>query len=219
MGRIAANLLSHARDAEFRRLSLRALAIFAAGVVLNFFSGTYATEIKSNAVTDIVLSNTPALDLAGVFALGAIPLIAFVFLLIVYFPQTLPFSLASLGVFYLIRAAFVSLTHIGPFPGHDTADLGAVVGRFFFGGDLFFSGHTGAPFLLALIFWGHLPLRYIFIAFSLVLGGAALLAHLHYSIDVLAAFFITYTIFHICEWLFRAERRMFFRETSAEKAA
>lgn len=63
--------------------------------------------------------------------------------------------------------------------------------------DLFFSAHTGLPFLLALEFWDNKILRYIFLLSSL--GGATLvfLGHIHYSIDVLAAFFITYSVFQI----------------------
>ena len=208
----------YATNLQFRRLTSLSLSVFILGVVFNFYSGVYATEVQSNPVTDIVLSNTPALDLAGIFVWGGIALIAFVCLLLLYHPQTLPFTLASLGIFYLVRAIFVSLTHIGPFPNQDTADVGIIITKFFFGGDLFFSGHTGAPFLLALIFWHHRPLRYIFLASSFILGGAALLAHVHYSIDILAAFFITYTIFHICEWLFPLQRRVFHEGLTAEPA-
>ena len=82
--------------------------------------------------------------------------------------------------------------------------------KFAFGGDLFFSGHTGLPFLMALIFWDNKYLRWIFILTSVMFATVVLLAHLHYSIDVLSAFFITYTIFHIALFLFKKDRRLFF---------
>ncbi len=82
--------------------------------------------------------------------------------------------------------------------------------KFAFGGDLFFSGHTGLPFLMALVFWKKPILRYFFIASAIGFGAVVLLTHLHYSIDVLSAFFITYTIFHIAEFLFRKDRKLFY---------
>ena len=75
--------------------------------------------------------------------------------------------------------------------------------------DLFFSGHTGIPFLMALMFWNYKPLRYTFLCFSLFFAVVVLLGHLHYSIDVLAAFFITYAIFDICKFFFKKDWALF----------
>jgi membrane-associated phospholipid phosphatase len=77
------------------------------------------------------------------------------------------------------------------------------------GNDFFFSGHTGMPFLIALIFWKEKWVRSISIAVSLLFGALVLLGHLHYSIDVFGAFFITYTIFHICQKFFRVDLKLF----------
>jgi membrane-associated phospholipid phosphatase len=80
----------------------------------------------------------------------------------------------------------------------------------FTGNDLFFSGHTGLPFLLALMFWKHDPTsRTIFLGFSILFATVVLMGHIHYSIDVLSAFFITYGIFHICKFLFKKEWELF----------
>jgi hypothetical protein len=40
-------------------------------------------------------------------------------------------------------------------------------------------------------------------------GIVVLLGHLHYSIDVLSAFFITYSIYHICELFFKTDKKIF----------
>jgi membrane-associated phospholipid phosphatase len=62
---------------------------------------------------------------------------------------------------------------------------------------------------MALIFWKNKILRYTFIFLSVFFGVIVLLGHIHYSIDVLAAFFITYTIWHISEKLFKKELEYF----------
>ena len=125
-------------------------------------------------------------------------------------PKKIPFTLKSIALFVVIRSCFVSLTHIGPFPTQAVV-VSNLIDKVNFGGDLFFSGHTGLPFLLSLIFWEEPWLRYFFIVSAILFGVVVLLAHLHYSIDVLSAFFITYTIFHIAEKFFKKDRVLFFQ--------
>ena len=188
------------------------LVVFTASIFLNYYAGTYATEKASNAVTDIILSNTTALDVDGLFIYGSVALVVFIVWLCIVHPRRIPFVLYTLALFILTRSIFISLTHIGPFPDEAPLDLGSIISKFIFGGDLFFSGHTGIPFLMALIFWKELYLRYFFIGASLFFGTVALLGHYHYSIDVLAAFFITYTIYHLAEKFFVKEKELFERE-------
>lgn len=187
------------------------LSFLAVALIINFFAGIYATESASSSVTDIILSNTRAYDLDALFVYGTFLLVVFVVLVSVYKPERIPFVGKSVALFMIIRSAFVSMTHLGPFPSQIVihSDL---LSKLSFGGDLFFSGHTGIPFLMALVFWHNKILRYIFIFVSLCFGVIVLLAHLHYTIDVMSAFFITYTIFHICEFLFQKDRRLFYTE-------
>lgn len=74
---------------------------------------------------------------------------------------------------------------------------------FFTGDDLFFSGHVGLTYLMALIFWRTPLLRYIYLALSVMFAVVVLLGHLHYSIDVFAAYFITYTIYTMASRWFK----------------
>ncbi|MEI6238725.1 MAG: phosphatase PAP2-related protein, partial [bacterium] len=116
----------------------------------------------------------------------------------------------SLGLFVIIRSGFVSLTHIGPFAGIVyTGSAPIFLQNLTYGGDLFFSGHTGLPFLMALVFWRYIKLRYLFIFTSIFFGIVVLLAHLHYTIDVLSAFFITFTIYHISSYIFKDDKEYF----------
>ena len=186
-----------------------ALVLCALSITINYLAGVYATTSASNYVEDIILSNTPVFDVDLFFVYGAVALIIFSTLLLLAHPKRIPFTLHALTLFYLIRAAFVSMTHLGPFPDQVALDAGALAAKFFGGADLFFSGHTGAPFILALIFWHEKRLRYIFLATSVFFGIIVLLGHYHYTIDVASAFFITYGIYHLALWLFPKDRALF----------
>ncbi len=71
-----------------------------------------------------------------------------------------------------------------------------------FKNDLFFSGHTAVPFLGFLLFKNR-KVKYTFLGASIIMAITVLLMHVHYSIDVFSAFFITYGTFKIGEWLFK----------------
>lgn len=186
---------------------LGAAALFAAGIAANFLASAYATQSASNPVGDIILSNIPAFNVDGPIIFGTLLLVAVVVFLCVSRPAIAPFVLKALGLFYLIRAVFASLTHIAPYPTRIPIDVSDLAARVFGGGDMFFSSHVGAPFLLALIFWQERTLRYFFLFSSVFFGVMVLLGHMHYSIDVAAAFFISYGIYHIALWFFPRDRR------------
>lgn len=202
------------RSKEFMQATVEALFMLFLSLVVNFYAGLYATERASNSVTDLILSNIPAYDLDGIFVWGAIALWIFVILLLIRDPKRIPFTLKSVALFVVIRSVFISITHIGPFPTAIPADPGSLIMNWtamadlFYGKDLFFSGHTGLPFLFALIFWENKILRNTFVVASFVFGAVVLLAHFHYSIDVLAAFFITYSIYRLAEIFFRLDKKM-----------
>ena len=98
---------------------------------------------------------------------------------------------------------------MGPPANEMFFDPGDISKKLTSGGDLFFSSHTGLPFLAALLFWEHKIYRYIFLALSLIFGAVVLLGHLHYSIDVFSAFFITYGIYHISRTFFKKDLKLF----------
>ncbi len=181
----------------FVRALLVSAAMLAIGVTLTVFAGFYATEKASNNVTDIILSNIPSFDVDGLFVYGTFFAIAFATFVVLRYPRYIPFVLSTVGMFYLIRSGFLVMTHIAPYPTVTSSDFGTTITKFFFGADLFFSGHTGAPFLLALIFWRERIYRVVFLILSVFFAVVVLIGHLHYTIDVASAFFITYTIYHI----------------------
>ena len=178
-------------------------------LIVNYFAAIYANERASFSITDIILSNTRVYDVDYLI----IVLSLFIYIFTAYWvfahePRKLPLILKSIALFILIRSIFIAMTHLGPFATHVTFDVSArlldILGLGY-GTDLFFSGHTGIPFLLALIFWDNKILRYLYLGISLTLAASVLLGHLHYSIDVFAAFFITYSIFHMCQYFFHKD--------------
>jgi len=196
-------------DKHLLRSSLVAFFILIGSLFVNFYAGSYATEKWTTAVTDIVLSNTRAHDVDALFISGIVLFFFFVLIWCLRYPSQMPYILKSVALFILIRSVFVTLTHLGPFPDSIFIINTWIIGKLNFWADLFFSGHTGMPFLMALIFWKNKWMRYIFILLAITFGIIVLLWHLHYSIDVLAAFFITYSIHRMCE-IFRVKDKLAF---------
>jgi len=170
-------------------------------LIINFYAGTYATVNASNRVNDFILNRVGPYDVDMFFYQGSVIFWTFIVLFLIYRPKHIPFVAKSVSLFIIIRSFFIVLTHLGA-PHEITPSIGFIVSKFTFGGDLFFSGHTGIPFLYALMFWHHKSMRYIFLVMAVTFGSLALLGHKHYSIDVFAAFFITYSIFKISCQLF-----------------
>ena len=187
---------------------LEAIILFVISVIATHFASRYAEINASNYVEDIILSNTRVYDFEFIFVQGAIMLTLFVVVLCLRFRKAAPFLIKAVSLFIIIRAVFVSLTHIGPYPLKLELESG-LLNFITSGNDLFFSGHTGLPFLIALIFWQHLYIRIVFLSSSVIFGIIVLLSHLHYSIDVFAAFFITYTIYHIAIKFFHKDYEFF----------
>ncbi len=70
--------------------------------------------------------------------------------------------------------------------------------------DLFFSGHTAATFLLLLYVWPYRRLRWLMLLGHGVVVASVFLSHLHYTIDVIGAYAIAYSLFVLREGRARA---------------
>ncbi|MCX6718886.1 MAG: hypothetical protein NTZ38_00710, partial [Candidatus Taylorbacteria bacterium] len=127
------------QDKRFGNSFAMGIILLLTGVLVSYFAIIYATESSSSPVTDIILSNIPVFDVDMIFIYG--PVIFFVIVGIyafLYEPRRVPFSLKSIGVFLIIRSAFISLTHIGPFPTHISITSTSIFSVFTTGNDLFF---------------------------------------------------------------------------------
>lgn len=207
--RIKKSYHAHFTNRQFVVSVVASFAILVASLFVSFYASVYATAVASNPVTDIVLSNIRVFDVDWFFIYGILVFWIVAAILLLNEPRRLPFALKSIATFTLVRSVFITLTHIAVFPTHDVIPTTGFMSYFISSDDLFFSGHTGLPFLLALVFWDEKILRNFFIVSSAFFAVVVLLGHYHYTIDVAAAFFITYTIYKIAEKLFPADRHLF----------
>ena len=123
------------------------------------------------------------------------------------------------GLVALARGVCICLTGLGPVHGPDLnagmtaaqqnqAFFQLLTPRFFSGDspahlyltkDLFFSGHVATTFLLLLYVWPMRPLRWAMLAAHVLVVASVFLSHLHYSIDVVGAYAVTYALFALRE--------------------
>lgn len=194
---------------EHRRSLYLGLLLLIVALALHVQTGHYTARVTAHApfVGDIILDNIPAVNLDFIVVQGAVLFWVLVLALLLARPRYLLFGIKAVALFIIARSFFVTLTHVGVYPTQVPVDGDEIGSRlydlFTFQGNFFFSGHTGLPFLMMLIFWNDKPWRWFFLAATVVFGASVLLAHVHYSIDVMSAPFITYGIFKIGEKLFR----------------
>lgn len=171
----------------------------------NLYAFIYMARPTSVHVGDLLLDGLPALDLSLIIIDAALVSIVCGTFFILSRPRYILFSLKALALFVIVRAFFISLTHVGMPPENLLPGSGFFDGIYSylnFQLGLFFSGHTGLPFLMGLVFWRDRSARLIFFSLSFVFAIAVLLAHIHYSIDVFAAPFMAYGIFKIAQYFF-----------------
>ena len=121
---------------------------------------------------------------------------------IIYFstkPDLLFTALQSYAILIIFRMVVMFVT---PFnPPADSIILNDPFVQLFGSGeiltkDLFFSGHTATLFLLYLIA-DKKYLKFTYLIFTIIVGLAVLLQHVHYTIDVITAPFFSYTSFRL----------------------
>jgi hypothetical protein len=174
-------------------------------ILVQIYVGHYSARRAATAtpVNDLFLDNLPVVDLDFLIVAGGIMMWVVAWWLLIVKPRYLLFGIKAIALFVIFRAFFTALTHIGTYPagaspGPDDFGFG-FYHLLTFQGNYFFSGHTGFPFLMALIFWDDEFWRWFFLAMAIVFGATVLLAHVHYSIDVFAAPFIVYGVYVIVQ--------------------
>lgn len=189
---------------------LTGVLLFGVALVIQTLANRYVGQVVSIAVPDLILDHIPALDIDALIIQAVLLATALTIVLTMIKPKCLSFGLKALSLFIITRAVLISLTHLGANPHQlvfNPNAFGYGIYNILYNttNDFFFSAHTGAPFLGALVFWKYRGVRYLFIGMSVLFGASMLLAHIHYSIDVVAAPFMTYGIFHVAQALFKKD--------------
>ncbi|MDX9970941.1 MAG: phosphatase PAP2-related protein [Candidatus Gracilibacteria bacterium] len=193
-------------DPFFRLSLLSGILIFSFSYALTVFVSVRNDLITYQPVGDLFLDLLPTINLEFLFTYGIYSLVLSIFVYVFLLkPELSPFVLKSFGLLFIFRSAFVGLTHFGPpagffYDGVVYAD-GNFLQKLIFKNDLFFSGHTAIPFLAFLIF-KESKFKWVQLFGSILMGITVLLMHVHYSIDVFAAFFITYGVYSLSIRLF-----------------
>jgi hypothetical protein len=196
---------------EHVRSLVNALILLALATIFQYYASAYVDRTPGNPAVDLFLSILPIVNLNFLIVEGALAAIALSVILILAKPQYLLFALKAGAIFIATRAMFIAVTHIGIYPGQINPDTG-FFDRIYTGLGLeagfFFSGHTGLPLLMALILWNKKFWRYAYIVLSIIFGIAVLFAHIHYTMDVLAAPYMTYGIFKMSQYFFPEDYKM-----------
>ena len=185
------------------------IVFFIGAITLNYFSAELVNTFVTAPVPDIFLSNVPIHDTSMYFVYGPVVFWAFICVVAFFNRSRIPFLLKTISLFVVIRAGFVCLTHLGPYSVQNIMEGRNIITQFSTSNDFFFSGHTGLPYLMAYMFWDLPVIRVVCILSAIFFAFVVLLGHYHYSIDVVAAFFITSSIYRISEMVFRRELAFF----------
>jgi hypothetical protein len=193
---------------SFYRNAIFGVLLLAASLFINNFANSYTKTHASNSVSDILLDNLPVVDVHLIYSEGAVLFVLILIIILLYEPKFIPFVFKSIALFIIVRSFFLILTHLAPPINEIYIDPTDFIQRFSSGEDLFFSAHAGLPFLLTNIFWQRKYLKYFFLACTIIGGAAVILGHIHYSIDVFSALFISFGIFYIAKTIFPKDFRL-----------
>jgi hypothetical protein len=173
-------------------------------LILDRFARNYAAVKGMARPTDVILDNIPPMhvEVLVVWLYIAVWAVFLVYGLFVNSRRT-HYYIGMLSLFIVTRAGFSILTHMAspPEAGYTTY-LPFFYEWFRFPNALFFSAKVGIPFLIFLMV-PNKKLKMFMLASSIILAVSVLLMHLHYTIDVISAFFITYGIYKLGGHMFK----------------
>lgn len=193
---------------------LMSFILLLGSIFLTYYARIYANNHAGYVVADLLLDNLPVVDVSIFFFQGAFIFILALIGLLMYEPKYIPFTLEATAIFFSIRSFFMIMTHLSApsieyynYIQHDH-HVKEILFTLTSGNDMFFAGHAGYPFLLALVFWKIPYVRYLFLLCSLIGAVIVILGHLHYSIDVFSSFFIAFGIYEISKFFFKKEFKL-----------
>lgn len=183
-------------------LILLSIIFFITANILNYLAGNYADKKGSAAVSDLLLDFLPSINLSilDIYGYTAIVLIIFIYPLL-FKVKEMHIVVSQFSLLLIIRSFFISLTHLKMPIDAILNETPKLYSFLTFHNDLFFSGHVAFTFLGFLLFRKE-KVRVFFLIATIIMALTVLLMHVHYSIDVFAALFITYGSYKIGERIF-----------------
>lgn len=194
------------KDQAYRISFYIGLGLIISSHIVNHIVSIYNDSQVYVSVGDLILDYLPTYNMEFFYSWVIYGLIFLIYFYAIFIkPEVIPFTMKTFAILMFLRSGFILLTNIGPpvdsfYAGAEQVG-GQVVSNFLFKNDLFFSGHTAYPFLAFLIY-KDTKLRWVFFWGSILEGITVLMMHIHYSIDVFAAFFITYGAYTVSDRIF-----------------
>lgn len=163
------------------------------------FFFAYIEQRQGVQLRDPLLDNIPAVDVSLATFIVIWSMTLFLWTRFLRAPSVFLVTLCSIVLLFISRLISISLVPLDPPAG--LIPLKDPIVSLFYGGtdvfitkDLFYSGHTSTQFLFFLC----LPKRrdkLIALAASCAVGLLVLVQHVHYTIDVISAFILTWPIY------------------------
>jgi len=184
---------------SFRNKTFVALVLVAIILLLlpTFFA--FIEKREGMVLQDFVLGAIPAKDVSIPTFIIIWSVVLLVFYRIYQNPSIFLVVAYGFILMCLARVLTISLLPLNPPPG--LIELKDPIANIAYGGkgifitkDLFYSGHTGNMFLFFLCLQAKWD-KIIALAASFMVGILVMVQHIHYSVDVIAAFIFTYFIY------------------------
>ena len=184
---------------RFRNKTFVALALVAIILILlpSFFA--FIEKRDGMVLQDFVLDRLPAMEVSIPRFIIIWSVVLLVFYRIYHNPSIFLVIAYGFILMCLCRVLTISLIPLNPPPGlivlkDPIANIAYGGNGIFITKDLFYSGHTGNMFLFFLCLQ-HKWDKIIALVASFLVGILVMVQHIHYSIDVFAAFIFTYFIY------------------------
>lgn len=168
--------------------------------VLPYFF-TYIEQREGIQLQDPLLDAIPGIDVSLATFLVIWSMTLFLWTRLLQTPSLFLLTLCSMVVLFISRLISISLVPLNPPEG--LIPLKDPIVSLFYGGtdvfitkDLFYSGHTSTQFLFFLCLKQKRD-KMIALAASIIVAALVLIQHVHYTIDVAAAFVFTWPIYLI----------------------
>jgi len=191
------NWLNHLN--KYKLYIFVSILFFVFAGVMNYFCGKYADAVYLSP--DLILDIVPVYNLGAYFVFGIFVTIGFfLFYPLLFRLEDFCYTFNQFSFLVIIRNFFIILTPLQYRPEAAPLSFPWLINSWNFNNDLFFSGHVAIPFLGFLIFKDS-KVKYVFLGLTFLMAIVTILTHRHYSIDIFAAPFITYSCYKLFDFL------------------